>query len=67
MPAFGPTHSAEEIWKIVVFIRHPPDLTAQERDSLRAVAAEEAPHHGGETNVLLDMAPQPVQPACGNP
>jgi len=50
MPAFGPTHTDEEIWKIVAFIRHLPDLTAQERDSLRAATDEEAHHHGGETN-----------------
>jgi len=37
MPAFGPTQSDEEIWKIVAFIRHLPNLTAQERDSLRAM------------------------------
>ena len=37
MPAFGPTQSDEEIWKIVAFIRHLPDLTPKERDSLRAM------------------------------
>ena len=41
MPAFGPTHTDEEIWKIVACIRHLPDLTAQERNSLRAVTGEE--------------------------
>lgn len=49
MPAFGPTHTDEEIWKIVAFIRHLPDLTKAERDSLKAVTGEEAHHHGGET------------------
>jgi mono/diheme cytochrome c family protein len=67
MPAFGPTHTDEEIWKIVAFIRHLPDLTAQERDSLRAATGEEAHHHDGETNVLPEKAVQPVQPAPGNP
>ncbi|MHB8899042.1 MAG: c-type cytochrome [Thermoguttaceae bacterium] len=28
MPAFGPTHTDEEIWTIVAFICHLPDLTA---------------------------------------
>jgi mono/diheme cytochrome c family protein len=37
MPAFGPTHTDEEIWKIVAFIRHLPNLTPQERDTLRAM------------------------------
>jgi len=36
MPAFGSTHTDEEIWKIVAFVRHLSDLTSQERDSLRA-------------------------------
>jgi|ERR1019366_6195547 mono/diheme cytochrome c family protein len=68
MPAFGPTHTDEEIWKIVAFIRHLPDLTAQERDALREATDEEAHHHhGGETGVLPDKAVQPVQPARGNP
>ncbi|MBK5256694.1 MAG: cytochrome c [Vicinamibacteria bacterium] len=35
MPAFGPTHSDEEIWKLVAFIHHLPALTAPERESLR--------------------------------
>ncbi|MEO6994717.1 MAG: cytochrome c, partial [Lacunisphaera sp.] len=35
MPAFGPTHTDEEIWKIVAFIHHLPDLTVQERSSLQ--------------------------------
>jgi len=26
MPAFGPTHTDEEIWKIAAFIRHLPNL-----------------------------------------
>ena len=47
MPAFGPTHTDEEIWHTVAFIRHLPDLTAQERDSLRSVTGEEAHHHAG--------------------
>ncbi len=49
MPAFGPTHTDEEIWKTVAFIRHLPELTMQERDSLGAATGEEAHHHGVET------------------
>jgi mono/diheme cytochrome c family protein len=51
MPAFGPTHTDEEIWKVVAFIRHLPDLTARERNSLRAATGEEAHHHGVESRV----------------
>ncbi len=45
MPAFGPTRNDREIWEIVAFIRHLPDLTAQERDALRAATDGKA-HHG---------------------
>jgi hypothetical protein len=45
MPAFGPTHTDEEIWKIVAFIRHLPELSPQERDLLREAGDEESHHH----------------------
>ncbi|MGZ5427164.1 MAG: c-type cytochrome, partial [Thermoanaerobaculia bacterium] len=34
MPAFGPTHPEEEIWKIVAFMRHLPELTPEEEKAL---------------------------------
>jgi mono/diheme cytochrome c family protein len=34
MPAFGPTHGDEEIWKIVTFLRHLPELTPEEAKTL---------------------------------
>jgi mono/diheme cytochrome c family protein len=34
MPAFGPTHRDEEIWKIVAFLRHLPELTPEEEKAL---------------------------------
>ena len=36
MPAFGPTESEEDIWKIVAFLRHLPELTDEEQRQLRA-------------------------------
>jgi mono/diheme cytochrome c family protein len=36
MPAFGPTHKDEEIWKIVAFVRHLPALSPEEERELRA-------------------------------
>ena len=36
MPAFGPTHKPEEIWKIVSLIRPLPELTAEEQKALKA-------------------------------
>lgn len=38
MPAFGPTHKDEEIWKIVAFLRHLPALTPDEEKALAAGA-----------------------------
>ena len=35
MPAFEPTHTDEQLWKIVAFVRHLPDLTPAEKDALR--------------------------------
>ena len=34
MPAFGTTHRPEEIWGIVAFVRHLPELTPEERAAL---------------------------------
>ena len=62
MPAFGPTHTDEEIWKIVAFIRHLPELNAQERASLQPEDSAGAHHHGTETNAIPDKAAQAVQP-----
>ena len=36
MPAFGPTHKEEEIWKIVAFLRHLPQLSKEEEKTLGA-------------------------------
>jgi mono/diheme cytochrome c family protein len=47
MPAFGPTHSDEEIWKIVAFVRHLPQLTAEEKAQLRPATEQEGHHHEG--------------------
>ena len=45
MPAFGPTHSSDEIWKIVAFVRHLPELTGAEKMALSAAVKEEEGHH----------------------
>jgi mono/diheme cytochrome c family protein len=45
MPAFGPTHTDEEIWKIVAFVRHLPDLTPEEKSSLLEASQGEEHHH----------------------
>jgi mono/diheme cytochrome c family protein len=36
MPGFGTNHSSDELWKIILWVRHFPDLTPQERTALQA-------------------------------
>jgi mono/diheme cytochrome c family protein len=45
MPAFSPTHKEDEIWKIVAFVRHLPEITKEEQQILKAGREEEAGHH----------------------
>jgi mono/diheme cytochrome c family protein len=47
MPAFGPTHKDEEVWKIVAFLRHLPSLTPEEEKALKSSggANHEAEEH----------------------
>ncbi|HZD51827.1 MAG TPA: cytochrome c [Woeseiaceae bacterium] len=46
MPAFGPTHSDEELWSMVRFVKTLPDMSAEEYRRLRAEAgAEPHTHH----------------------
>lgn len=45
MPAFGPTHSSDEIWTLVTFVRHLPQLTEAEIKALKQEAREEEEHH----------------------
>lgn len=47
MPAFSPTHKEKEIWEIVAFLRHLPELSPDEERTLKA-KTEEASHHHGE-------------------
>lgn len=48
MPAFGPTHSDQEIWQIVQFVRHLPQITAKEQTELREASEEEHHHEKSE-------------------
>jgi mono/diheme cytochrome c family protein len=43
MPAFSPTHKPDEIWQIVAFVRHLPELTSQEQKTLKGSEAEGTP------------------------
>jgi len=54
MPAFGPTHKDQEVWKIVAFLRHLPELSAQEEKALKPAEEESEHHHAG----AVDTKPQ---------
>jgi mono/diheme cytochrome c family protein len=43
MPAFGPTEDAEEIWHMVAFVRHLPELSDEEVAQLRERARYPTP------------------------
>lgn len=49
MPAFAPTHTDEQIWKIVAFVRHLPHLTASEKARLLKGPGEAHPPEKGKT------------------
>jgi mono/diheme cytochrome c family protein len=44
MPAFGPTHKEQAIWRMVAFVRHLPELSKDEEKALSGGHEEE---HGG--------------------
>ena len=44
MPAFSSTHTSDEIWKIVAFVRHMPELTEEEQHVLKAGRDEKTTH-----------------------
>ena len=58
MPALSPTHKEPEIWKIVAFLRHLPELTPEEEKLLKP-AGEEADHHD-EGDAAETAAPAPA-------
>ena len=45
MPAFGPTHKENEVWQIVAFLRHLPEITDEEKTRLKGTAEEAEQHH----------------------
>jgi len=49
MPAFSPTHKPDELWKIVAFVRHLPELTNAEQKALKEAAV--GPEHHEEAPV----------------
>jgi len=47
MPAFGPTHSDEELWSLVAFLRRLPETTPEQYARMAAEARGEAGAAGG--------------------
>lgn len=47
MPAWGPTHSDEDLWNMVALIQRFPKMSAEEYDALVEKAEESGHHHGG--------------------
>lgn len=45
MPAFSPTHGENEIWQIVTFLRHLPEITDTETGELQLQTELEEHHH----------------------
>jgi mono/diheme cytochrome c family protein len=41
MPAFGTKHSSDDLWKIILWVRHLPNLTPQERAAIKARMTDE--------------------------
>jgi len=37
MPAFSEAHTAEQTWRLVLFIRHLPQITAEELNEMKAL------------------------------
>ncbi|MEO8431633.1 MAG: cytochrome c [Acidobacteriota bacterium] len=59
MPAFGPTHDSNEIWKIVTFLKHLPEVGTEEQKILKA-GTEEADHHHEEKSApAAETMPSP--------
>lgn len=66
MPAFAPTHSDDEIWKIVAFVKHLPQITPEERATLQARLAGE--HHASKGGAETGTTPgAPGAPSVPNP
>jgi mono/diheme cytochrome c family protein len=77
MPAFSPTHKPDEIWKMVAFVRHMPEITQEEQQILKAGREEEEAHHemaktaGSEgktgSEETSEGKPEPSPPAAATP
>ena len=54
MPALGPTHTDDDIWKVVAFVRHLPNLSNEERAKLKEAIGEGHQHGDTSTESVTD-------------
>jgi len=47
MPAFGAHHGADDIWKMVLWVRHIANLNAEERKEIERQTSDNEPRHEG--------------------
>ncbi len=60
MPAFSPTHKEDEIWKIVAFVRHLPEITKEEQQTLKAGQEGEEHHREAEETGKPEAGKEPA-------
>jgi mono/diheme cytochrome c family protein len=57
MPAFGVTHTDDDIWKIVAFVNELPNLSAEQKAQLSEGHGQSHGHgHGGESHAKKSLA-----------
>jgi mono/diheme cytochrome c family protein len=50
MPAFGGTHTDEQLWSLVAFVERLPDLSAEQYEALEHAGGESHDHEGNHTH-----------------
>jgi hypothetical protein len=59
MPAYSPTHDEKEIWEMVAFIRHLPEITDEETARLKAEAGREGEDEEKKGTAMPGPEPTP--------
>ncbi len=64
MPAFSPTHAEQEVWEIVAFLRHLPEISTEEEKQLKAATEEAEHHHEASAEAAAAPAESQASPAA---
>lgn len=72
MPAWGPTHTNQQIWAMVAFLKQLPNMSAGDYQRLNANVPEEHDDHGGHTaehpgTAAGEQSESPDQSISGEP